>query len=62
MLYWITEIHALNPEGHLKKWCGPAVPGISREDAERYCQENGLGYCRVVGILVEGEDNKFLSN
>lgn len=30
---------------------GPNVPGISFEDAQRFCEENGLGYCHIDGIL-----------
>lgn len=47
MNLYITEIKAKG-----KTWCGPNVPGISAADAEAYCQNNGLGYCEVVGELV----------
>jgi hypothetical protein len=50
---WVTEILAFDPAtGFMKKWCGPNVPGINHEDAERYCQQNELGYCQVLGELV----------
>lgn len=50
---WVTEIQAIDPlTGVLKTWFGPNVPGINQEDAERYCQQNGLGYCAVIGELV----------
>lgn len=50
---WVTEIHAIDPvDGILKTWRGPNVLGINYEDAERYCQHNGLGYCKVIGELV----------
>ena len=53
MKYWTTEIRAIDPiDGYLKNWCGPNVPGESWEDAEKYCQENGLGYCRITGELI----------
>jgi hypothetical protein len=53
MKLWCTEIEAKDPfTGQLKKWCGPEVPGICHNDAERYCQDNGLGYCKVTGELV----------
>lgn len=53
MRMWVTEIQAIDPvDGVLKSWCGPNVPGINQEDAERYCQQNGLGYCAVIGELV----------
>ena len=52
-MIFTTSIKALDPlTGVMKTWCGPHVPGISFRDAERYCQENGLGYCKVTGILV----------
>lgn len=48
-----TSIKALDPQtGELKTWCGPHVPGISFNDAEVYCQNNGLGYCKIEGVLV----------
>lgn len=54
MRYWATEIKAIDPtDGQWKTWGGPNVPGINQEDAERYCQQNGLGYCEVVGELEE---------
>lgn len=54
MTIWLTEIFAKDPvDGLYKPFCGPNVPGITFEDAERYCQENGLGYCRVLGKLIE---------
>lgn len=53
MKLWCTEILAKDPfTGQIKKWCGPEVPGINHADAERYCQDNSLGYCKVVGELV----------
>lgn len=53
MKKWATEIKAIDPKtGELKKWCGIEVPGINLEDAELYCQNNGLGYCKVIGELI----------
>ena len=53
MRMWVTEIKAIDPiTGELKLWSGPNVPGINYEDAERYCQQNELGYCCVLGELV----------
>lgn len=50
---WVTEIKAIDPnDGVLKSWCGPNVPGINHEDAVRFCQNDGLGYCRVIGELT----------
>jgi len=53
MNQYVTSITAVDPkDGQLKEWGGPNVPGITQADAERYCQQNGLGYCRIDGILV----------
>lgn len=53
MKKWVTEIKALDPKtGEMKSWSGPEVQGISAMDAEQYCQNNGLGYCKVIGELV----------
>lgn len=30
---------------------GPRISAKSFEEAEKYCQENGLGYCNVIGKL-----------
>lgn len=53
MYLFTTSLKAIDPhDGILKNWCGPNVPGISFKDADNYCQENGLGYCKIEGILV----------
>jgi len=53
MKKWVTDIMAIDPKsGELKKWCGPEVPGISLKDAEFFCDNNGLGYCKVIGELI----------
>ena len=50
MTEWTTEIQATDPiDNELKLWQGPNIPGESIEDAIEYCNENGLGYCKVVG-------------
>lgn len=59
---WTTEIWAYDAKcqttritdyDYPTKWQGPHVPGTSIEDAQRYCDTNGMGYCRVVGELIE---------
>lgn len=51
---YTTEIRAQSPQdGKIKLYAGPHVPGNSFEDAEKYCEENGLGYCWVTGVLIE---------
>lgn len=48
-----TIIKALNPIiNQLMTYSGPIVEGISFEDAQNYCENNGLGYCKVDGILI----------
>ncbi|MFZ2432493.1 MAG: hypothetical protein WAW57_15245 [Lutibacter sp.] len=54
MNLYVTKIIAIDPQTKiLTEYCGPFIPGISFEDAENYCQTNGLGYCEVVGKLIE---------
>jgi hypothetical protein len=53
MKLFTTTIQAIDPlDGELKLWGGPNVPAISFNDARRYCNENGLGYCTIFGELV----------
>ena len=53
MKLFTTTIKAIDPsDGELKLWGGPNVPGISFKDARQYCDENGLGYCDILGELV----------
>ncbi len=53
MNLYCTEIKAISHiDGELSKYSGPKVPGISFADAQDYCENNGLGYCKVVGLLV----------
>ncbi len=53
MKQYITEIKALSPiDGEIKTFAGPEVPGISFSDAQSFCENNGLGYCKVIGELV----------
>lgn len=52
---YVTEIIAEPKEGSDdgRTWAGPNVPGVSQDDAQRYCDENGLGYCRILGEFIE---------
>lgn len=53
MKLWVTEIKAVKPStGELINFCGPEVPGINLQDAQNYCENNGLGYCKVIGELI----------
>lgn len=50
---WVTVIQAIDPnDGLLKEFGGPHIQAISMEEAIRFTQINGLGYCTVVGELV----------
>jgi hypothetical protein len=50
---WSTVLRAVDPETmELKTWGGPNVPGLSLEDAQRWCWQNGMGYLRVIGELA----------
>jgi len=56
-MIWITEIRAVDPlTGELTDWCGPRIEADSFEEAENYCNTNGLGYCKIVGRLDEAID------
>lgn len=53
MKTWLTEIRAIDPiDGELKTWAGPKIQAETFEDAEKCCEENGLGYCVVIGELI----------
>jgi len=55
MKRWCTEIKAIDPndpDRGIIIWCGPEVEANTLEEAEKYCQER-LGYCKVVGELIE---------
>jgi hypothetical protein len=53
MRLWCTEIRAICPiSGEMRVYGGPNIRAITRELAFIYCQENGLGYCKIVGELV----------
>ena len=59
MKVWLTEIKAINPQtGSLTTWGGPNVVAANQEKAEQFCQENELGYCKVVGVLLEEVEYK----
>lgn len=58
---YTTTIHAEDPiTGEMFHWNGPIVPGYSFDDAQMYCQVNGLGYCKVDGEYT-GEQ-QFIDN
>lgn len=54
MREWVTQILAVNPQtGMLCSYGGPLVPGRTQAEAETYLQENGLGYCHIVGLHIK---------
>ena len=53
MKTFTTKIKAINPKtGELFNWFGPDVQAETKEEAQKYCDENGLGYCEVHEELV----------
>lgn len=53
MNLYTTQIQAIDfKDGQIKTWNGPNVPGLTQQHAEQYCEENGLGYCKVTGKLI----------
>lgn len=54
MKIFLTELKAIDPiDQELKTWCGPNIEAETFELAEQYCQDNGLGYCTVIGELIQ---------
>lgn len=63
MKAFATEIIAICPKsGDLLKWCGCTVYAPSWEAAEQWLNNNGMGYCKVVGELVQHEEYVFNLN
>ena len=53
MKRYSTQIKAINPQTQeLVCWAGPNVVGVSVSDAQKRCNNNGLGYCEVIGELI----------
>jgi hypothetical protein len=53
MKHWGTYIEAIHPiTGELVLWCGPTIAAPSKRLAQQYCEDNGLGYCKVDGELI----------
>lgn len=56
MKTFVTEIYASDPiTKQLMVWAGPHINALNYDGAVAYCQLHGLGYCKVVGELVEGK-------
>ena len=51
-MIYLTEIKAIDPkEGVLKTWEGVRVNASSWEGAEQTLINQGLGFCKVIGIF-----------
>ena len=52
MNIYLTEIQAIDPQnGELCKFCGPRIKAKSKKDAQKFCDNNGFGYCKIIGRL-----------
>jgi len=50
---YATEILAIDPiDREMKTWTGPIIEAQSESNAFDFCQNNGLGYCNIVGEVV----------
>jgi hypothetical protein len=50
---FVTEIYALGLDGEQHTFIGPTIESISPRLAQEWCENNGMGYCHVKGILIE---------
>jgi hypothetical protein len=54
MKKYATLIQALDPlDGELKQWAGPPIEANSVEEARKFRDENGLGYCYINGDVIQ---------
>ena len=52
MRLYNTEIRAIDPAtGELRTFAGPAVQGFTAKHAQAWCNQNELGYCKVLGLI-----------
>lgn len=62
MKKWITYIKAIDPKTQeLCLWMGPNVDGETIEDAQNFCDKNGLGYCKVDSVFIAELDENLKS-
>jgi len=59
MKKWLTEVKAVDKKGDMKTYGGPDVEAPSWELAQEYCEQNGLGYCKVIGELIMDGDTDY---
>lgn len=67
MKIYTTKIKAICPfTNKLRTYFGPNVQGNTIEEAQQYCEENGIGYCKVFQELVKevssGSKEKIINN
>jgi len=48
MKTWVTEIRTI--DGNI--WHGPNMKGLTSAMAQKWCDENGMGYCKIIGQLI----------
>lgn len=59
MAKFATTIKAIDPiSGQICDFSGPVIEAKTWSAAQKYCDENGLGYCKISGII---EDEPVLS-
>lgn len=53
MRVYYTEIRAIdNATGHLATFAGPMVQGLTQTHAQAWCNNNKMGYCKVLGLVT----------
>lgn len=46
---YVTTIEAIDPkDGKLKLWAGPLVEADNYDEARKFCDNNELGYCKII--------------
>lgn len=49
---WVTVIQAIDPRtGKITRFMGPIVPGRSKQEAQAYCNQNGMAYALVDSMI-----------
>lgn len=52
MKKYTTRIQAIDPKtGEMALWIGPHIEAPSESLAREWCDNNGLGYCEIHGVL-----------
>lgn len=59
MRTFLTEVVTYDIETEkIEVWAGPEIKEISLELAELYLEENGLGYCKIIGEKIANVDGE----